>query len=114
IAVEMMAAPGRVNSQAYRIRLVTPHRTADSRLIAPTPMTDDVIVWVVLTGKPIWAVNIKTVAAAVSAAKPCTGSSFTIFIPKVRTMRHPPTAVPNPIATAQAPITHVGTSADGI
>ena len=39
-----------------------------------------------------------------------TGSIFTIPIPSVRMIRQPPIAVPNPIATAQVTITHVGTS----
>ncbi len=30
----------------------TPQRTADSRLVAPTPMIADVIVWVVEIGRP--------------------------------------------------------------
>jgi len=73
-------------------------------------MTDDVIVWVVLTGSPKCAVAKSTVAAPVSAANPCTGSSFVIPIPNVRTILHPPRAVPSPIATAQVTITQVGTS----
>ena len=38
--------------QAERILVVTPHRTAERRLVEPTPKIDEVIVWVVLTGSP--------------------------------------------------------------
>ena len=107
----MRAAPGRVKIHAYRILAVTPQRTAEKRLIAPTPMTDEVIVWVVLTGSPMCAVARSTAAAPVSAANPCTGSNFTIPMPSVRTIFHPPTVVPNPIASAHSVITQPGTSA---
>jgi hypothetical protein len=46
--------------------------------------------WVVLTGKPKCAVVSSTLAAEVSAAKPCADSSFTILPPTVRMIRHPP------------------------
>ena len=53
----MRAAPGKVKIQADRILAVSPpHRTADKRFTAPTPMTVEVIVWVVLTGSPMCAV----------------------------------------------------------
>jgi hypothetical protein len=41
---------GRVRIHAPAMFLATPHRTAESRLVAPTPMIADVIVWVVDTG----------------------------------------------------------------
>ena len=46
------AAAGIVSTQAHTIRPATPQRTADSRLIDPTPMMAPVIVCVVLTGTP--------------------------------------------------------------
>ena len=44
------AAIGIVRTQAATMLRATPHRTADSLRVAPTPMIDDVIVWVVETG----------------------------------------------------------------
>lgn len=41
-----------VNIHAQSKFMVTPQRTADSRLVAPTPMIEPVIVWVVETGMP--------------------------------------------------------------
>jgi hypothetical protein len=48
----MSAASGIVKIQAQTIRWATPHFTADSRRVAPTPMMAPVIVWVVETGIP--------------------------------------------------------------
>ena len=45
-------AAGMVRTQAQTIRRAIPHRTAESRVVAPTPMIDPVIVCVVLTGTP--------------------------------------------------------------
>ena len=55
---------------------VTPQRTADKRFVAPTPMIDPVIVWVVLTGIFSASVTNKVIAPAVSAATPSNGSYF--------------------------------------
>ena len=41
---------GRVSTQAIRIERATPQRTADIRLVAPTPTTAEVMVWVVEIG----------------------------------------------------------------
>ena len=50
-----------------------------------------------------------TVAAVVSAANPCTGSSFTTLVPMVLMIRQPPAAVPRLMAVAAVRITHSGT-----
>ena len=50
------------------IRIVTPHRTAERRLTDPTPMIEDVMTWVVLTGIPKCAVPSRISAPLVSAA----------------------------------------------
>ena len=69
----------------------TPQRTADSRLVAPTPMIAEVIVWVVEIGTPYpMAATNSTLDAVVSAAKPCGGSSSMIRRPRVRMIRQPP------------------------
>src|SRR3990172_4056644 len=44
----------------------------------------------------------------VSAQKPWTGESFTISVPTVLMIRHPPIAVPTAIETAQERITQSG------
>ena len=48
----MNAAAGIVSTHAHTIRPAIPHRTADSRCVAPTPTIEPVIVCVVLTGMP--------------------------------------------------------------
>ena len=69
---------------------------------------------VVDTGIPRLAVATSTVAAVVSAAKPCAGSSSTTRRPIVRMIRQPPTAVPSEIAEAAAMMTQVGTVMSGM
>ncbi len=44
------AAPGIVSTQVNTICCATPQRTAESRRLAPTPMIDDVMMWVDDTG----------------------------------------------------------------
>ena len=41
-----------VITQAHTIRRAIPHRTAEKRYVAPAPMIEPAIVWVVLTGMP--------------------------------------------------------------
>jgi hypothetical protein len=67
------------------------------------------MVWVVLTGMPSREANSIVEAAAVSAAKPWYGSSFTIRMPIVRMILHPPADVPAAIVSEQIRITHHGT-----
>ena len=83
-----------VRIHAQTIRPATPQRTADSRLIEPTPMIAPVIVCVVLTGTPRCVAVKSEIAPAVSAAKPPTGCSLVIFDPIVWMMRQPPDSVP--------------------
>jgi hypothetical protein len=66
----MVAAAGIVTIQAMTIFLPTPHLTAEKRFVAPTPMIEPEIVWVVLTGTPMLAVVNNIAAAPVSAQKP--------------------------------------------
>src|SRR3982750_1638922 len=84
-------APGNVKIQAPTMLPATPQRTADSRLVAPTPMIDDVIVCVVEIGAPnVMPATYRMDAAVVSAAKPCGGSRWMIRRPRVRMIRQPP------------------------
>ena len=87
---ETSAEAGIVTTHAHTMRRATPQRTAESRVVVPTPMMAPVIVCVVLTGMPAMAVPNKVMAPAVSAQKPPTGFSLVIFEPMVCTMRQPP------------------------
>src|SRR5579863_1204875 len=90
--------------------MVTPQRTADIRLVAPTPTMAPVIVWVVLTGMPRYWVRNKVIAPAVSAHTPSSGVTLVIRLPIVLTIRQPPLIVPRAIAEKQEIGTHAGTS----
>src|ERR1035437_718416 len=85
-----MADAGMVRTQAQTIRRATPQRTAERRLVVPTPIIAPVMVWVVLTGIPASAVPNNVIAPAASAQKPPTGFSLVILEPMVCTMRQPP------------------------
>ena len=56
-----------------------PSLSALKRFAQPTPMMLVVMACVVDTGMPSEPATASTVAAVVSAAKPCTGCSFTIL-----------------------------------
>ena len=86
-----------------------PQRTAEITLVIPTPMIALLEVCVVLTGKPMFEANSMTLAAARFAANPLGGESRVNFIPKVWITRHPPTAVPIPMAIPEAPCIHGNT-----
>ena len=83
VTAAMAADAGMVRIQAQMMRLATPQRTAERRLIDPTPMMAPVIVCVVLTGTPRCVAVKSEIAPAVSAANPPTGCSFVIFEPIV-------------------------------
>src|SRR5215208_639607 len=102
------AAAGIVSIQAHTIRPATPHLTADSRRVAPTPTIEPVIVCVVETGVPVNVTYASVSAAAVSAQNPPTGLSFVILVPIVRTMRQPPDSVPKAIAACALNTTAIG------
>jgi hypothetical protein len=75
----IIADAGMVRIQAQTIRPATPHRTAESRFVEPTPMIDPVMVCVVLTGTPSSVALKIAMAPPVSAANPPTGWSRVIF-----------------------------------
>src|SRR5437764_5044167 len=108
---EMTNAPGMVRIHAHTTRPATPHLTAEMRWVVPTPTMAPVIVCVVDTGMPAWAVKNRVAAAAASALMPPTGWSFVIRAPMVWTIRHPPNAVPRAMATSAEILTHHGTPA---
>src|SRR3954449_4923487 len=92
------AEAGIVNNHAHTMRPATPHLTPDKLVVEPTPTIEPVMVWVVDTGMPRCVARNSVIAPAVSAQKPPTGLSFVSFMPIVRTMRQPPSAVPRPMA----------------
>jgi len=61
---------GKVITQVAIMLRATPHLTAERRLVAPTPITEPLMHWVVLTGIPRLDAASITAAAAVSAAEP--------------------------------------------
>src|SRR3990167_7450127 len=104
---------GKVSTHAVTISRPTPHRTAESRRVLPTPKMAVLMVWVVLSGMPSREASSMVLAAAVSAAKPCSESSLVSRSPIVLTILQPPSAVPTPIVSAQSKMTHVGTRNSG-
>src|SRR5437773_2048950 len=70
VPAPMSAAMGMVRTQAHTMRPATPHRTAESRRVAPTPTMAPVMVCVVETGIPNELARNSVAAPAVSAAKP--------------------------------------------
>jgi hypothetical protein len=100
---------GRVSTQAITMFPATPQRTADSRLLAPTPMMQALMQWVVETGTPRALADRIVIVPAVSAAKPWSGEIRMILLPMVLMIFLPPAIVPVPMAVAQARITHWGT-----
>ena len=73
----------------------TPHFTVLVPIVVPTPMIDEQITSVALTGMPAADAPRMVTAPAVSAAKPWTGRSLVILYPMVLTIRHPPASVPS-------------------
>src|ERR1019366_5317528 len=104
----IVAAAGIVSTHAHRIRRASPQRTAERRLVAPTPTIAPVIVCVVLTGIPRLDADRMTMAPPVSAQKPLTGRSFVMREPIVLMMRHPPKSVPSEIDVKAQSLTHAG------
>ena len=102
-----MALTGIVSIHAHSRLMVTPHRTAESLLVAPTPMMEPAMVWVVLTGMPSFSVINNVIAPAVSALTPSSGVTFVIRVPIVLTIFHPPLSVPNAIQVKLASGTQV-------
>src|SRR5512136_62999 len=108
MAPPMNAAPGMVKIQDQTMRSVTPQRTADMRLAAPTPEIAPVMTWVVLTGMPRLVERKMLVAAAVSAQKPSIGLNLVIFCPMVLTILQPPLNVPRAIEACALRTTQSG------
>ena len=72
----MMALIGIVRTHAMTMLRATPHFTVLVPIVVPTPMIDEQMTWVVLTGIPAADAPRMVAAPAVSAAKPWTGRSW--------------------------------------
>ena len=104
------ALTGIVSNQATSRLWVTPQRTAERRLVAPTPMIAPVIVCVVDTGILSISVIYSVIAPAVSATTPSNGVTLVILEPIVFTIRQPPLIVPIEITVKQVIGTQLGKS----
>ncbi len=70
VVKDITADAGIVNIHAPTILRAIPHLTAESLSVAPTPMIEEDITWVVLTGTPSAAMLARTSPPDVSAQKP--------------------------------------------
>src|SRR5678816_2467640 len=102
------ALTGIVSTHAVRMFPATPHRTAEMRLLAPTPMMQALMQCVVDTGTPKWLAPKIVMAPEVSAAKPWSGVMRMIFDPIVLMIFLPPAIVPSAIAAAHETMTQLG------
>ena len=93
-AAASRALTGMVRIHAHNRLSVTPQRTAEIRLVAPTPMMEPVMVCVVLTGIFRFSVRNSVMAPAVSAATPSKGVTFVMRVPMVLMIFQPPALVP--------------------
>src|SRR3569833_3455678 len=83
------ADTGIVITQVQIILRVSPQRTADKRLVKPTPIIEPVMVCVVETGIPKYWVKKRVMAPADSALTPSNGVILVIREPIVLTIFHP-------------------------
>ncbi len=95
---------------AYTIRFPTPHRTAESLLLAPTPIMEPAIAWVVLTGIPNNAIEVKVAPpCVVFAQNPWYGFRSVKRKAIVFIILHPPKNVPRDVARI---VTGIGIAKD--
>ena len=105
-----IAAAGIVVSHAMPISRTISHRTwRQRRRPAPMPTTDEATTWVVLTGAPTSDAPRMTAVDDVWLVKESRGVRPKIRCPMVRTMRHPPSAVPSVSAAPVTILAHSGT-----
>src|SRR5699024_222228 len=101
-----LAEIGNVITQVTIIRCAVFHLTPLMRLDAPTPRIDEDTTCVVDNGKCNEDATKIVNAEDKSAAAPLAGRIFIMLPPTVLMIFQPPTAVPRPIAAAQATLTH--------
>src|SRR5207245_7840639 len=102
------ALAGMVIIQAYTMRFPIPHLTAESLFVAPTPIIEPAIAWVVLTGIPNNAIDVKIAPPPVSAQNPWYGLRSVKRKAIVFIILHPPMNVPREMADAAIIITGMG------
>src|SRR3972149_4122234 len=90
-----------VRIHAHTILPPTPQFTFRCPWESPVPRMAEVMTWVVLMGIPIADAVRITPAEEVSAQNPWTGCNFTMSLPTVLMIRHPPIAVPKAIEAAE-------------
>src|SRR5690606_5340714 len=95
-----------VNIHAHNKLMVTPHLTAEIRLVIPTPIIEPQSVCVVETVTHKCSVTYSDIAPAVSASTPSSGVNLVIFDLIVLTIFQPPLIVPNPKKMNEASGTH--------
>jgi hypothetical protein len=78
-AYPMRALAGMVRIHAHMMLRAMPHFTALAPRVVPTPMMEEVMMWVVDTGMPTAEEPRMVIALAVSAEKPSTGRSLVIL-----------------------------------
>lgn len=100
---------GIVSTHAHTIREAKPQRTAETLRDKPTPTIAPVMVCVVDTGMPKEVAKNKAMEPEVCAQNPPVGRTLVMPIPMVRTMRQPPSKVPNAMANWQEITTQKGT-----
>jgi len=101
---------GMVQTQATTIFFTTPHLTAETFTMLPTPIIAVEMMWVVLTGNPKWEAVRIMLADAISTENPWIGFIFITFELIVLMILHPPVIVPKARVAAQAHITQRGIS----
>src|SRR5688572_6445325 len=110
----MMAQIGIVITHAQTFLSTTVHLTALSPLVAPTPMTELEMTWVVESGMPQWVATSMIAAAVVCAPKPWMGCMRTMERLMVLIIFHPPAAVPAAMVMAHTILTHTAMSKVGV
>ena len=83
VAYPITALMGIVKIHAHTNVRATFQRTVLTPIAVPTPIMDDEITWVVLTGMPIILADSTVAVPAVSAANPLMGFRRVIFMPIV-------------------------------
>lgn len=96
----MIKHAGSVIIQAASISNAVRESRAEST--KPQPMTEDVFACVVLTGSPRQVDKKRLILPAISAHTPCFKFNLTIFLPTVRIILPPPSAVPMPLSANRA------------
>ena len=102
----MIKHAGNVIIQAASISNAVRESRAEST--KPHPMTEDVFACVVLTGSPRQVDKKRLILPAISAHTPCFKFNLTIFLPTVRIIQPPPSAVPHAIVSEQSSAVHTG------